>query len=102
MRTFHLVAIFFMAACFAGSQIVETPVPGDPITIDSGQGLALRRESILRDSVRRASGRRSAMAGASAGETVEGRLQCRPQNAGMHSSAAATQHQSLFRRGADQ
>jgi para-nitrobenzyl esterase len=33
----RLVAAFLAFAGFAGSQIVETPVPGDPVAIDSGK-----------------------------------------------------------------
>ncbi|MBV8730895.1 MAG: carboxylesterase family protein, partial [Acidobacteriia bacterium] len=37
MRTLQLSAAAVLAGCFANSQVVETPVPGDPVTIDSGK-----------------------------------------------------------------
>ena len=37
MQTFRFLAAVLLAGGFAGSQIVETRVPGDPVTIDSGQ-----------------------------------------------------------------
>src|SRR5579884_1840225 len=37
MQTFRFLAAVLLAGGFAGSQIVETRVPGDPVTIESGQ-----------------------------------------------------------------
>ena len=57
----------FDAAIFqARAQIVETPIPGDPLTIDSGQVsgklLAIGRARVLRRAIRGAADRRSALA----------------------------------------
>ena len=81
---------------------VMNPIPGDPITIETGKlsGTLLdsRREGLSGRAFRRAAGARAALARAHAGKKLEGHLQRRHQDHQLLHRAARHHAEPLFRR----